>query len=104
RSRAMMPPELTPQQQAEALRLRQALRAAFQQEAEELARHRAAKPTGQLLGATEFEVRDRLHALGAKALEVALAERKKGGTTAPAAPARAAARRPGSSAGRARPS
>jgi len=33
-----------------------------------------------LLGATEFAIRDRVHKLGAFALETALKERKKGGT------------------------
>jgi hypothetical protein len=37
-----------------------------------------------LLGQTEFEVRDRVHQIGAKAIETALDERKKGGTKAPA--------------------
>jgi hypothetical protein len=32
-----------------------------------------------LLGATEFEVRDRVHKIGAKAIEIAVNGRKKGG-------------------------
>jgi len=44
----------------------------------------AAKPTTQLLGATEFEVREAVHRLGARTLEAALDGRKKGGTKAPA--------------------
>jgi hypothetical protein len=42
------------------------------------------KADHELLGATEFEVRDRVHRLGAFALETALNERKKGATKAPA--------------------
>jgi hypothetical protein len=42
------------------------------------------------LGDTEFQIRDRVHDLGAQVLQVALAERKKGGTKAPAPPAPAA--------------
>ena len=38
----------------------------------------ASKPDDQLLGQTEFEVRDRVHGIGAKAIEAALDERKKG--------------------------
>jgi hypothetical protein len=38
------------------------------------------KPDSELLGATEFEVRDRVHTIGARVLETALTERKKGGT------------------------
>ena len=44
----------------------------------------ASKPDRQLLGQTEFEVRDRVHKIGAKAIETALDERKKGGTKGPA--------------------
>ena len=40
----------------------------------------ASKPDRQLLGQTEFEVRDLVHKIGAKALETALDERKKGDT------------------------
>ena len=57
-----------------------------------------------LLGATEFQARDLVLPIAAKALETALAGRKKGGTTAPAAPARTAAKRPSSSAGKRKPS
>jgi hypothetical protein len=39
------------------------------------------KPDAELFGKTEFELRDRVHAIGAQALETALQERKKGGTT-----------------------
>jgi hypothetical protein len=35
--------------------------------------------SSQLLGPTEFEVRDLCHKIGAKAVETALLERKKGG-------------------------
>jgi hypothetical protein len=50
-----------------------------QEEALQIARLLASKPDAQLLGATEFEIRDRVHRLGAFALETALQERKKGG-------------------------
>jgi hypothetical protein len=40
----------------------------------------ASKPYNKLLGRTEFEVRDLVHDLGAKALQTALGERKKGDT------------------------
>jgi hypothetical protein len=75
-----MEPDLTPQQEAEAQRLFEALQEPFRQEARRLARLLAAKPDAQPLGATEFQVRDRLHHLGTQALEAALDERKKGGT------------------------
>jgi hypothetical protein len=76
--------DLTPQQQAEAERLFEALQRPFLDEARRLARLLAAKPDSQLLGKTEFEVRDAVHRLGATALQSALDERKKGGTEAPA--------------------
>jgi hypothetical protein len=44
----------------------------------------ASKPDRQLLGQTEFEVRDLVHKIGAKAFEAALDERKKGGIKGPA--------------------
>jgi hypothetical protein len=75
---------LSPDQEAEAQRLFELLQQPFLDEARRLARLLAAKPDSQLLGKTEFEVRDGVHRLGAKALEAALDERKKGGTRAPA--------------------
>ena len=75
---------LTPEQETEAQRLLELLQGAFAAEAQHLARLLASKPDAQLLGKTEFEVRDAVHRLGTKALETALRERKKGGTAAPA--------------------
>jgi len=72
--------DLTRQQEAEAQRLYEALQQPFLDEARRLARLLAAKPAPQLLGKTEFEVRDAVHRLGARALQAALDERKKGGT------------------------
>jgi hypothetical protein len=72
--------DLTPQQQAEAERLFEALQRPFLDEARRLARLLAAKPGPQLLGKTEFEVRDAVHRLGAQALQAALDVRKKGAT------------------------
>jgi hypothetical protein len=72
--------DLMPEQEAEAQRLFEALQQPFLDEARRLARLLAAKPDAQLLGRTEFEVRDRVHRLGAQALQAALDERKKGGT------------------------
>jgi hypothetical protein len=77
-----MDPDLTPQQEAEAQRLFEVLQRPFLEEARRLARLLAAKPDSQLLGPTEFAVRDAVHRLGAQALEAALEERKKGGIRA----------------------
>lgn len=75
---------LTADQQAEAQRLTEKLEALFLQEARTLAQSLAATQTSHLLGANEFKLRDALHRLGAQALQLALAERKKGGIKAPA--------------------
>ena len=72
--------DLTPEQQAEAQRLYDLLQRPFLDEARRLAELLASKPDAQLLGKTEFEVRDAVHALGAAALQAALDGRKKGGT------------------------
>jgi len=55
-----------------------------QEEALYMARLLVSKPDHKLLGATEFEIRDRAHKLAASAIETALNERKKGGTKGPA--------------------
>lgn len=75
---------LTPEQADQAERLYQALRQACDDELRGIARLLASKPDDKLLGKTEFEVRDRVHQIGAKAIETALNERKKGGTKGPA--------------------
>lgn len=75
---------LTAGQEADAQRLRELLQTAFTAELEHLARLLASKPDAQLLGQTEFEVRDAVHRLGAQVIETALRERKKGGIAAPA--------------------
>jgi hypothetical protein len=71
---------LTPEQEAEAQRVAAIIGKKAQEEALHMARILASKPDAQLLGATEFQVRERAHQLAAHALETALNERKKGGT------------------------
>lgn len=74
-----------PAEQADlAERIYQTLRQAADSDLRGLAELLATKPDRQLLGQTEFEVRDRVHKIGAKAFETALDERKKGGTEVPA--------------------
>jgi hypothetical protein len=77
-------PFLTPEQAAEADRLFQVLRPAVEDELRRLTQLLAAKPDDKLLGKTEFQVRDLVHKIGAKAIETALNERKKGATKGPA--------------------
>jgi hypothetical protein len=77
-------PILNPEQAAEAERIFQALRPVVEAELRRMTRLLASKPDDKLLGEAEFEVRDRVHAIGAKALEAALDGRKKGGIMPPA--------------------
>ena len=71
--------ELTPEQQDEARRLERVLMESVRGDIRLMAELLASKPDRQLLGRTEFEVRDIVHKIGAKAIEAALGERKKGG-------------------------
>ena len=77
-------PDLTPEQVAEAERIFQALHLASEDEHWRIAQVLASKADGQLLGATEYEVRDLVHRTGAKAIQAALDGRKKGATAGPA--------------------
>ena len=94
---------LTPAQEAEAQVLFQRLKAAFEREALPLARLLASKEARQLLGGTEFAVREQVHQLGAQVLETALQARKKGGIRGRVLPVFPARRRPAALATAARP-
>jgi hypothetical protein len=74
---------LTPEQQDEARRIFEIIRQSSEDELWRIAQLLASKADNKLLGKTEFEVRDRVHAIGAKAIETALNERKKGATKGP---------------------
>ena len=80
----MLLPTLTPEQQAEAERIARILTETTCEEIIAIAELLASKPDNKILGKTEFEVRDRVHKIGAMAIETALNERKKGGTKGPA--------------------
>jgi hypothetical protein len=84
---------LSDAQQAQAQILYARLKERFDAEALQLARLMASKDDAHLLGDTEFQVRQRVHDLGAQVLQVALDERKKGGIKVPVATARSAAKR-----------
>jgi hypothetical protein len=71
--------ELNEEQEAEAQRIYERLRGAFEEELRTMARFMASKPNHQLFGQTEFELRDRVHELGARVLETAADERQKKG-------------------------
>ena len=70
---------LTAEEEQEAEAIVQRIQGAFTDEIRYMARLMASKKTEQLFGKTEFELRDRVHTLGATLLEAAAAERVKKG-------------------------
>lgn len=87
---------LTPEQEAEAEQIEDILRAKAAAEIRFIARLLASKANRELLGATEFRIRDAVHRLGAAGIDAALSERKKRGTRDRARSARTATRTRGS--------
>jgi hypothetical protein len=73
--------QLTPEQEAQAKRIAEIVSQKFLDEALQMARLLVSKPDQEFFGKTEYEIRDRVHRLGACTIETALQERKKGGTT-----------------------
>lgn len=74
-----------PEEQARrAEQLLESLKAASEHDLRAIAELLATEPDHQLFGATEFRLRDLTHRLGAKALQAAAEQRKKGGTEVPA--------------------
>lgn len=71
---------LSPEQAERADQLFQSLHQATGDDLRGLAELLACKEDHQLLGPTEFEVRDRVHMIGAKAIEAAVDQRKRGAT------------------------
>jgi hypothetical protein len=71
---------LSPEQAERAEQLFQSLRLATEADLRGIAEMLACREDSQLLGQTEFEDRDRVHKIGAKAIETAVDQRKKGGT------------------------
>lgn len=71
---------LTPEQEQEAERLADLIVEKTRVEARAMARLLVSKKDHELLGATEFEIRDRVHQIGACAIETAVNQRKKGAT------------------------
>jgi len=72
---------LTAEQEAQAQRLAEVIGRKTQEEVLQMARLLVSKPDAEIFGKTEFELRDSAHRVAAHALEAALQERKKGGTT-----------------------
>jgi hypothetical protein len=77
-------PDSDPDQAELERRIYEGLRQACDSDLREIAHLLATRPYKELLGRTEFDVRDLVHDLGAKALQTALDERKKGATAGPA--------------------
>jgi hypothetical protein len=77
---------LTPEQQVEVERYSQLLLQIARREAARFGELIATSPDNQLLGKTEFALRDLLHQVGAAFLAAALNERKKGGTAGRVSP------------------
>ena len=72
--------QLTAEQEAEAQRLADTIAVKTKEELLRITRLLVSKQDHELLGDTEFEVRDLVHKIGARAIETAVNERKKGGT------------------------
>ena len=70
---------LSAEQKAEAELIYERIRGAFDQEARRLAELMASKETRQIFGETEYQIRDRVHALGAEVLAATAEERVKKG-------------------------
>ena len=70
---------LSAEQQAEADLIYERIRGAFDEEARRLAELMASKETRHIFGETEYQIRDRVHALGAEVLAATAAERVKKG-------------------------
>jgi hypothetical protein len=70
---------LSVEQQAEADRIYERIHGAFEQEARRLSELMASKETKQIFGETEYQIRDRVHALGAEVLAATAEERVKKG-------------------------
>ena len=72
--------QLTPEQEAEAQRLADSIAVKTKEELLRITRLLVSKQDHELFGETEFQIRDIVHEIGARAIETAVNERKKGGT------------------------
>lgn len=88
---------LSPELEVQAQELVTRLRPQAEEDLLALARLLVSKEDRELFGETEFEVRDLVHRLGAKAYSAHLAGKKRG-TKVPASSARTASRTPSSTA------
>ncbi len=75
---------LTPEQEEEASRIEDNLKASAAVEIRQIARLLASKENRHLFGETEFQLRDAVLRIAARGMDAALNERKKRGTKDPA--------------------
>lgn len=78
-ARTIIQVELTAEQEAEAQRIEGILRRAVEGDIQQMSRLLASKKDHELFGQTEYQIRDAVHRIGAKALETAANERSKKG-------------------------
>lgn len=96
--------ELGPEELAEAQRMFAVMKEGVEEDLWRIARLLASKRDDQLLGRTEFDVRDQVLRMGAKAMETAVNGRKKRGTRGAARSVGNAGQTPVLSSGGTRPS
>jgi hypothetical protein len=72
-------PELTPEQEAHAQELAKTVLKSLQADVLQMTRLLASKPDHQVLGQTEFQIRDIVHEIGAKTIQAELHARQKKG-------------------------
>ena len=73
----MPTPDLTPEQEAHAQELARTLLKAVEGDLLKMTRLLASKPDHQVLGQTEFQIRDIVHQIGAKTIQAELDARQK---------------------------
>lgn len=73
----MTAPDLTPEQEAHAQEMARTLHKALEGDLLQMTRLLASKPDDQVLGQTEFQIRDLVHQIGAKTIEAELDARQK---------------------------
>ena len=76
----MSTPDLTPEQEVHARELAQTVLKALEGDILQMTRLLASKPDREVLGRTEFQVRDIVHKIGAKAIQAELDARQKKAT------------------------
>jgi hypothetical protein len=75
----MSTPDLTPEQEAHAQELAKTVLKTLETDILKMTRLLASKPDSQVLGKTEFQVRDIVHEIGAKTIQAELDARQKKG-------------------------